>query len=218
MLIYQFLKEFYTLFFVWLSTITAFIIYRRTWSFCFSLLAIFVIIYALLDTAGNIIAFKNINNHFYYNIVHTIVFIVVPYFFYCQLGEPFLKKIIPFYFIIFPLFVIIDILWIQDVLKFLTYSYVLGGSFIILLSVAYLWQLYTREETINIFRDPVFWFSLAYLFYFAVSVPYFGMLNYLWQNYPNFTSLYYLIIFDSTICLHNILLTVGFLCMKTTAK
>jgi len=214
----QFIKEFYTLLFVWLSAITAIAMYRKQWPFYFRVFAIFIIVYAIMDTFGNILAFNDVTNHFYYNILHTSVFLVVPYFFYCQLRSDVLKKIVRAYFIIFPLFVLIDIFWLQNFYRLLTYAYVVGGSMIMILSIAYLWQLYTKEEVLNIFRDPVFWFSLAYLFFFAVSVPYFGMLNYLLQNHPEFTELYYRFIFDGAICLHNLFITVGFLCMKTTAK
>lgn len=214
----EFIKEFYTLLFVWLSAITAIVMYKRQWPFHFRLLAIFIFVYAVMDTFGNILAYNDVVNHFYYNILHTLVFIVVPFFFYRQLQNNVLKKIIRVYFIVFPLFVLLDIFLLQNFYRLLTYSYVLGGSMIMILSISYLWQLYTREEILNIFLDAVFWFSLAYLFFFAVSVPYFGMLNYLLENHPEFTELYYRFIFDGAICLHNLFITVGFLCMKTTVK
>ena len=86
------------------------------------------------------------------------------------------------------------------------------------LAVAYLWQLYTSDETQSIFRDPVFWISLAYLFYCTISVPYLGMLNYLYENYPEFTRQYYVIIYDVAIIIKNVLLTAGFLCMQFPMK
>jgi hypothetical protein len=218
MVIIQFLTEFYTLFFVLLSAISALVAYRKTWHFSFRVLAIFIILYSVLDTAGNIMAFNNINNHFYYNLIHIALLMVVPYFFCFQLLRPFFKKIIRVYFIVFPLFVLINILWIQNFFTFLTYSYGLGGEFVILLTIGYFWQLHANEEGLNLFRDPVFWFSVAYLFYFAVTVPFFGMLTYLLQNVPQFTKLYYLSVYDITICVYNIFLTAGFLCMKTSAK
>ena len=119
---------------------------------------------------------------------------------------------------IFPLFVLVNTIWIQNFFALQTYSFVVGGSFILLLSVAYLGELYTNEEAQNIFHNPVFWFSLAFLIYFAVSVPYFGMLNYLVANYLSFAELYYELIYEGTICLYNILLTIGLLCMKPATK
>ena len=86
------------------------------------------------------------------------------------------------------------------------------------LSFVYLRELYTDEETQNIFRNPLFWFSIAFVIHFAVNIPYFGMLNYLVKNQLKFATRYYLIIMDGTICLYNILLTVGFLCMKAKVR
>jgi len=162
--------------------------------------------------------FGGIKNHFFFNIIYAVELIFLPIFFKNWLHLHVVKKIIPGFLFIFSVFVIVNTLWIQGFFTLQTYSFVFGGSFVLILSVAYLWELFTDEESQNIFRNPVFWFSLAYLIYFAVSVPYLGMLNYLLANYPSFATLYYELIFEGTICLYNILLTIGLLCMKPTTR
>jgi hypothetical protein len=163
-------------------------------------------------------AFRGINNHFFFNIIFAIELTLLPLFFKYWLHLLKVKKIITGFLFIFPVLLLVNTIWIQGFYTLQTYTYVLGGSFVLLLSVAYLRELYTDEETHNIFRNPVFWFSIAYLIYFAVFVPYFGMLNYLVKNQLEFATKYYLIIIDATICLYNILLTVGFLCMKVKTR
>ena len=217
--IIQFFKEYYTIFFVWLSGITVLIVYRRSWPLSYRVLALFILFYVLLDTAGSIMAaFYKMNNLFYYNIVYDIQVIIISYFFYHQLFNPFIKKVILRFLFIFLLFALINTILLQGFFTWQTYSYVLGGSFIILLSVAYLWQLYISEETRSIFHDPVFWFSLAWILYFGITVPFFGMLNYLNKNFPALALNYYLLVIDITDCLRNILLTIGFLCIRTAKK
>ena len=217
--IIQFFKEYYTIFFVWLSGITVIIVYRRSWPLSYRVLALFILFYVLLDTAGSIMAaFYKMNNLFYYNIVYDIQVIIISYFFYHQLHSHFIKKVILRFLFIFLLFALLNTIWLQGFFTWQTYSYVLGGSFIILLSVAYLWQLYISEETRSIFRDPVFWFSLAWILYFGITVPYFGMLNYLLKNFPSLALKYYLLVIDITDCLRNILLTIGFICIRAAKK
>ncbi len=219
MSIIQFFKEYYTIFFVWLSGITVTIVYRRSWFLSYRVLALFILFYILLDTAGSIMAaFYKMNNLFYYNIVYDIQVIIISYFFYHQLSSHFIKKVILCFLFTFLIFALINTIWLQGFFTWQTYSYVLGGSFIILLSVAYLWQLYISEETQSIFKDPVFWFSLAWILYFGITVPYFGMLNYLLKNFPSLALNYYLLVIDITDCLRNILLTIGFLCIRTAKK
>jgi hypothetical protein len=122
------------------------------------------------------------------------------------------------FFFLFPLFVLINTIWFQGFFTWQTYSYVFGGIFIILLSVGYLWQLYLSEETKSIFRDSVFWFVLAWIIYFGITVPYFGMLNYLLKNFPSLALNYYLLVIDVVDCLRNILITAGFLCIRAAMR
>lgn len=218
--IIEFLKVFYTLFFVWLTCLTAIFTFRRTLPLDFQLFTFLVILLSILETIGNAIGFfsKDHNNHFFFNILYAIELTCLPYFFSSWLNQRTLKNIVRVYSFIFPLFVLVNTIWIQDFFAFQTYSFVVGGGFVLILAVIYLWKLYTNEETQNIFRDPVFWVSLAYFLYFAVTVPFFGMLNYLVTNHLKFSGLYYAVIIDGAFCLYNILLTIGFLCMRHTMK
>ena len=219
MAIIEFLKIFYTLFFVWLTCLTATFVYRKTLPSSYRGFVLLIILLSILETIGNAIGFfGKMKNHFFFNIIYLIEFTLVPYFFKQWLGSQWLKKIIGIYVFLFPLFVLVNTVWLQGFFTLQTYSFVIGGSFILLLSVAWLGELYTNEESQNILRHPVFWFSLAFLVYFAVSVPYFGMLNYLVTNYLSFATLYYELIYEGTICLYNILLTIGFLCMKARPR
>ena len=218
-MIFDFFRIFYTLFFVWLTCLTGIFIFHKTLPLSFRGFVLLIILLSVLETIGNAIGFfGKIKNHFFFNIIYAIEFTLVPYFFKHCLHSLWLKKIIRVFVFIFPLFVLVNTVWIQGFFTLQTYSFVIGGSFILLLSVSYLGELYTNEESQNILRNPVFWFSLAYLIYFAVSVPYFGMLNYLVANYLSFATLYYELIYEGTICLYNILLTIGFLCMKPATR
>ena len=179
-MVIEFLKNFYTLFFVWLACLTAIFTFRKTLSLSYRGFILLIILLSILETIANAIGFfGRMKNHFVWNILYAFQLTLVPYFFKSWLQRPLIKKIITVYIYVFPLFVLINTLWIQGFFTLHTYNYIIGGSFILLLSVAYLGELYTNEESRNIFRNPVFWFSLAYLIYFAVSVPYLGMLNYL---------------------------------------
>ncbi len=217
--IIEFLKEYYTVFFVWLTGLTAIFIFRKSLPLPYRRFILLIILLSILETIANAVGFfGKMKNHFVFNILYVIQLTLVPYIFKFWLNRLWVKKFIQIFLYIFPLSVLINTLWIQGFFTLHTYNFVIGGSFILFLSVAYLGELYSNEESQNILRNPVFWFSLAYLFYFAVSVPYLGMLNYLWTNYPSFATLYYEHIFERTNCLYNILLTVGFLCLKVRPR
>jgi len=217
--ILRFLLDFYPLIFSWAACIVALITFRQWMPLHFKLLLVFVILYAFIDTAGAIIArIYELNNHFYYNIVWGIQYMIIAYFYYHMLQSRSIKKIILVFFVLFPIFFIINACWIQGFSKLQTYSIVLGAAFILLYAVAYIWQVYTSTETQSIFRDSVFWFSLAWLFYYGLTAPYLGMLNYLLNSDPDFASNYYVWVIDFSDCLRSSLLIIGFLCMKASMK
>jgi hypothetical protein len=142
-----------------------------------------------IDTAGNIITrYYKLNNHFYYNLVWGVQYVIIAYFYYHTLQSRVIKKIILGFFAFFPIFFIVNACCIQGFYTLQTFSIISGASFMLLFAVSYIWQVYTSTETQSIFRDPVFWFSLAWLFYYGLTAPYFGMLNYLLNNDPDFAS------------------------------
>jgi hypothetical protein len=215
MAILRFLLDFYPLIFSWAASVVALIVFRRWMPWHFKLLLVFVFLYAFVDTGGAIIArYYKINNHFLYNLLWGAQYMVIAYFYYHTLISRVLKKIILVFFGLFPIFFIINACWIQEFYTLQTYSIVLGGSFMLLFAIAYIWQVYTSLETQSIFRDPIFWFSVSWLFYYGLNVPYLGMLNYLLENDPKFARGFYFMVIDFSDCLRNLLLIIGFLCKK----
>ena len=219
MTVIGFLLDFYPLIFSWAASIVALIAFRRWMPLHFKLLLVFVFLYAFADTAGAIIArVYDSKNHFLYNLVWGIQYMIIAYFYYHTLHSRIIKKIIVGFFALFPIFFIINACWIQGFYTLQTFSIILGASFMLLFAVSYIWQVYISTETQSIFRDPVFWFSIAWLFYYGLTAPYLGMLNYLLNNDPEFAFKYYVWAIDFSDCLRNSLLIIGILCRKTTSK
>ena len=219
MRIVGFLQEYYTMFFVWLSCLAAVFVYRRVQAPSFKRFALLIIFLGILETIGNALGFFwGIRDHFFFNFVFAIELIALPFFYRSWLQSAGLKKVISVYLIIFPVFALINWFFIQRFYTLHTYDFVFGGSFVLLLSIAYLLELYANEGAKNILRDPVFWFSVAYFTFFSVSVPYYGMMNYLLTNQREFADLYYRVMMDGAICLTNVLLTIGFLCILKPAR
>jgi hypothetical protein len=209
----NFFEQFYTLIFVWLACLAALFTLPKVKRISYRWFLLYIIFMAVAETVGNYMAFTGVRNHWYFNIFYIIQFLAVPYFFFNQLYLAGFRKAMRIYFYLFPLFVAADILWFQRFSNLLTYSFVAGSTFIFVLAVGYFWQLYVSDETQSIWHYPVFWISLAYIFYYTVALPYIGMLNYLWSSDPVFTKKYYFV-FNIVIILHNLFLTAGFICMR----
>jgi hypothetical protein len=95
---------------------------------------------------------------------------------------------------------------------------VVGGSFVMILALAYFWELLVSTENESITRDPFFWFSFGLIVFYGGTIPFMGMLNYLSERFYDFTVLYQLYIFNGFIIFLNSLILVGFLCRKTFQK
>lgn len=217
-MIIEFFKVFYTIIFVWMSAIAATFALRKGLPVAYRLFAWLIITLALMLTVAYILSFNNIPNHVLFNIFDPVEFFVIPLFYHYHLTSRGLKNLIRGYLFIFPIFVIVNLTWIQNFHQLATLSYVVGAGFTMLLTMAYLWQLYTSDDTESIFRDPVFWISLGYVFYCAVSIPYLGMLNDLWDKHPVFTRQYYFIMYYGAIIINRIFLTVAFICMNRSVN
>lgn len=171
-----------------------------------------------VDIAGYITQLMDIRNHWLYNIRDPFLYLALTYIYQLQLRNKLIQKIIRVFYISFPIFVIINSHFIQGIVSLQTLTFVVGGSFITFLAGAYFWQLYVSEESEKITYDPFFWFSFGFLLYFGCTLPFLGMLNYLWELSQEFTIFYHTYISVAFSMLLNILIIVGFLCRTNYQK
>lgn len=166
----------------------------------------------LLDLTGNYMREIEIQNHWLYNIFNWIFYMGLAFLYYHQLQNRIIRTIIKIFMIVFPVFILINSLFIEDIYRLQSLVIVLGGNFIIFTSAAYLQQLYRSNDTERITRDPWFWFSVGFIIYFGAAVPYLGMFNYIWELYPDFAGVYYYYIYISFTLVLHLLMIKGFIC------
>lgn len=172
----------------------------------------------MIDLAGNILRIRNNNNHWLYNIFGWLFYLPLALLYFRVIDSTSIRKAIRVFIPVFFVLIIIDSLLIEGVRQLQSVIIVCGGASIAFMAAAYIRQLYISESNDRISADPWFWFSLAFILYFGTSVPYLGMLNFLWENYPHFAALYYYYINISfTIVLHCLIIT-GFLCRTNYRK
>jgi hypothetical protein len=181
----------------------------------FSMLWTFIL---LVEIAGHLLKQYNIKNHLLYNFQNVVLYLALPFIYQQVLVNSFFKKIIRLYFLIYPVFILVNSIFIQGIDNLQSLNIVVGGSFMLFLAAAYLWQLYSSEDNEKITKDPFFWFSVGFILFFGGTVPFLGMLNYLWKHYQSFTRFYYTYFSNSFVILLNILIIIGFLCRKNLQK
>jgi hypothetical protein len=181
-------------------------------------LSLLWILLFLIDVVGNYMREMNLTNHWLYNIYDWIYYMGLAFLYYHQLQSPLVKTIIKIFLIVFPVFIVIDTVFIESIYKLQGLVIVLGGNFVIFTAAAYLQQLYRSNDKERITRDPWFWFSVAFIIYFAATVPYLGMFNYILELYPDFAGMYYYYIYISFTLVLHLLMIKGFLCRLNYQK
>ena len=192
--------------------------YRKGLPTYLKVLVAFLFLMLVTEIAGNIIRARGINNQWLYNGLLIVMHLALPYVYYHLLFRESLKRVIRVYFIVFPIFQVINTLYWQPFNQFQTNQVVFGGSFIFLLAAAYFWQLYASDDIQKITLDTGFWFSTGILLYYGVHVPMLGMLNYLWIHFPTFLTKYFVPVTTIFSIILNLCFGMGFLCRKAEQK
>ena len=162
--------------------------------------------------------FFSLPNHWLYNLWFFFWFMYLASIYFQVLEREFVHVSIQVFYVAFIVFVIINSLFIQGVFKLQTLTYVVGGIFIIYLAVAYFSTLFISSENEKITRDPFFWLSFALIIYFGSTVPFYGMFNYLQENFFEFTEFYVVYISRAFSIFLNILVIIAFLCRRSYPK
>jgi hypothetical protein len=202
---------------VGLAAATSLISFRYDYPLALRQLSILWAFNFCADLAGYITRSMGIRNLWIYNINFWILYMALAYLYRQQIRSRRIRAAIGIFYFIFPPLVIINC-WLSGINDLQTVIIVAGGAFIVFLAAAYFRQLYISDDSDRITRDPWFWFSFGFLIQFGGTLPFLGMLNYLWQHYPQFTRFYYLYFSNAFTILLNILIIVGFLCRRNYQK
>ena len=127
----------------------------------------FLYLSALLDLLSIISSNLKIHNTLLSHIdtLVTVIFLGVLYF--NAINIVVVKKPIILAIICLVLFIIINGAYIQGINQFNSNSRTVGSIFLILLSLLYFYQLFSRMPIIRIEKDFMFWISVGVLFYYS---------------------------------------------------
>jgi hypothetical protein len=191
--------------------------FRRHYTPALRILAVFWVFNFCVDLCGHITKYYGVKNHWLYNIYFWLMYLVLAYLYDGQVKNKYVHWAIRAFYLVFPLLVLAES-FVSGIGKLQTMMLVAGSIFMIFLAAAYFRQLYLSEDNESVARDPWFWFSFGFILYFGCTVPFLGMLNYLWGHYQEFTNFYYSYFCNSFAILLNLLIITGFLCQRNFQK
>ncbi len=155
------------------------------------------------------------SNHFIINLTLPVIFTFYFYIFYKAFETKKLRKMVYASFIIYMIFFFCDIIFINGLFFYNSYSYCLGCILIILCCLLYFMWLFTSEMLVNYFKIPMFWIATGLMFFYAGNIVLSSLMGSIIDHSLDF--IFYPISIILSIILYGAL-SIGFLCNKPWKK
>jgi|SRR5882724_2995065 len=126
-------------------------------------------------------------NTWIFNVYNPLGFGFFAFFFRSILTSAAYRKRIPWLYIALLISVLINILFVQGIRDFDSYTYLLGCMLMLYCVYLYLSQLIKNPENTNIFYDRLFWISIGCLFFYLGEFPLMSFFAY-FQKIRDFSS------------------------------
>lgn len=162
--------------------------YRRLKGTPFVLFPFFLFVIVLVELTGRYIRIVLLHkNAWLFNISTTLEFVFYAYIFQLQLRDPALKKAASRFMFIYPLLVLLNLLFVQGFTNFHSYTMVVGSIFMIIFCCWYFFELLQNPQEGELRKDPMFWISTGILFFYLGGLSYNLLFNLL-QTYAATTA------------------------------
>ena len=157
--------------------------YRHTYMKYFLFLLWFIFLSELFaqyihdNKIESLLYFKESNgkyyNHWVYNILDTLSFLIYYYIFYNSLKTIKHKKVVKIFTMLYILFSIFNWIFVQDFLSEMqSYLFIIGAIFLIVTIILYFIELLKSEMVLIFHKNLLFWISIGLLIYYAGSIPF----------------------------------------------
>ena len=164
----------------------------------------------IIEYLGNYMWSHNMNNTFLYNYFGLFSFTFYFLMLHSIVKSSFAKIIVKGIAIMYPFLFAINVAFIQTT-GFTSITYSLGCLLVAAICIYYFYELFQLPNSVDLTREPAFWFCIGLLFFYCCTFPFFGMAN-LMNDFPR-------IIMDNMVVLLNLmnvllysLFTIAFLC------
>ena len=199
--------------------LTGIVLYRRLQPKWLRLFIYFLLLTMAVEVIATFYSqyFKK-SNHFIVNIYLPLSFGFYFFIFYKTFETKKNKIICSITFIIYLLFFLCDIIFIEGFYSFNSYSYSLGSILIVFCCLLYFMWLFTSDRVMNYFKIPMFWISTGLLFFFVGSLVEMSLFKYMMNNHLDIDGrIYQFIMITLNIVLYGAF-TISFLCNQVWKK
>lgn len=181
---------------------------------------LYLLLFTLLVEIGSSLYSQYLkkSNHFIINIYLPVSFVFYFLLFRINLKTKKLKTFINIIILIYLLFCLLDIVFIEGLYFFNIYSFCLGSILIVLCCLLYFTHLFTENMLINYFRLPMFWIATGLMFFYVGNLVQISLLRYIiTNNLDPGGHIYQVIMVTLNLVLYGAFIA-GFLCNRPWKK
>ena len=157
-------------------------------------------------------------NVWIYNLSIPLEYLFYAFIFYHSVKDMKIRKIGFFFLICYPLFVCINLLFIQGMSVFNSHSMLIGSLSMMVLSGLMLYDLFIRENQVNIVLEPLFWIASGVLLFNAGEFGYYLFSNYLINDGIDKAATFFSQLNSKLIFVLYSCIVIGFVCHRITEK
>lgn len=212
---------------LFISTLLSLKAFRLSWPAPYKYFSVLLIVVLTTEISAiswkyfffntNLLGNYSSSNLWIYNLFLIPQYSLYIYIYYLVLKPGHLRKLIKFIGVLYPLFVVANLLWVQQIHTVNSYSIIVSSVVVLFLSVCYFEQLWNQAETTKLSSNPMSWLSLGAFIFHAANLPYIISLDYLIKhNITLAIALYY--IYLGLNCILYTLYCIAFLCRTPQPK
>lgn len=137
----------------------------------------FLFLTLIVEVLGEILNRKLIHNTWLYNFFTIIEFVFYLWVIREIIQNKKAKKIFFSVMIIYPVCAVTNILFIQKINHFHSFTYAMGCLLIVASCIYYFFELFLMPHSIALLKQPAFWISTGLLFFYTFTFPIYGLTN-----------------------------------------
>lgn len=178
-------------------------------------------LYLIITTVKELVCVYYSYNQWYnihiYNPLRIVEFFIMPLIYYKAFTNKKFKNITKYAIVLITSVYLVNLLFIQGLNKFNTYTIIVGRISLIIITLLYFFELLQKVETTSLYREPMLWISTGLLFYSVGSFLIHGLYD-LHSNFPADLSKKIWAINSILNLFLNLIYSIAFLCKPQSQK
>jgi hypothetical protein len=183
--------------------VTGLVFTKKSGDFSYKLLLVFLMVTFLNESICYYLKHHNGANNIFYNFYYYFRFPIIGWMFLNIFTDKLQKRFIYLFFILSFLFFFVNNFYLYGFYSLHSNYQAAGSIFVIALSLVHFFNILKNTSKKNPLTTPFFWVATGFFFYFLCTVPFLGILNFLFKKDIVFIGQYLILVKSLSILLYS---------------